>query len=360
MLNVLQIMSRVGDSTSRIGQLIARELTGASFRNCYLQGRAGEEDIAMNYSGFMISGILRYLAAAAMYMKLRNLKPDVIIAHRFKCLHIGGLLARLFKCPLILVVHGTGDYDRPYRRRLLERMLARGLHVVCVSGYVRDYLRSILGDGHLAQLHVIENTIRYEETAAQMLSREQARQKLGAADSEEMLIGYVGRLVSVKGVRDFVTAACSIRQHKVRFVVVGDGLLRAELEGMLDAAGHFCPIEFLGFVPEALRLFRGFDLLVLPSRSEGFPIALLEAMAADVPVLVSDIAVYREILRQAECFFEVGNPADMVVRIEQCISEFAAGRLAELGRVRASQVRADYPYENFVEGYAQLLNKLTV
>lgn len=360
MLRVLQVMSRAGDSTAKIGQLLSRELTGISFLNCYLQGEAPAGELSMNYPRFMISGLLRYLAALLMYKKLRNDKPGVIVAHRFKCLHISGMLAFLFGCPLVLVVHGIGDYDRVYRRRLLNKMLAKGLHVVCVSEYVRDYVRSVTEEGYLAQLHVIENSIRYEEVFSQLLSREAARAELGVADSGEMVIGYVGRLVNVKGVRDFVSAACAVNENNVRFVVVGDGLLRTELEKLAAGTDSSAPISFMGFVPDAVRLFRGFDLLVLPSRSEGFPIALLEAMAAEVPVLVSDIAVYREILRSAGCFFQVGNVADLVSQIERFVADFKLGALAEQGRVRAWQVKADYPYENFVDGYAKLLKEIAI
>lgn len=358
MLNVLQVMSRAGDSTAKIGQLLSRELTEISFRNCYLQGAAPAGELSMSYPGFMISGLLRYLAALLMYKVLRNYKPDVIVAHRFKCLHISGMLAFLFGCPLVLVVHGIGDYDRAYRRRLLNKMLAKGLHVVCVSEYVRDYVRSVAGDDYLAKLHVIENSIRYEEVFSRLFSREAARENLGAADNEEMVIGYVGRLVNVKGVRDFVSAACKIQERNIRFVVVGDGLLRTELEELAAGADSLASISFMGFVPDAVRLFRGFDLLVLPSRSEGFPIALLEAMAAEVPVLVSDIAVYREILRSADCFFKVGDVADLVSQIKKFVAEFELGELMELGRVRAGQVKADYPYENFVDGYAELFKEM--
>jgi glycosyltransferase involved in cell wall biosynthesis len=349
-------MMRAGDSTASVGLLISRELVDFTFSNCYLQGKATAGELTMNFPSYMISGVLRYLAAFNLFSKFWRKRPDVILAHRFKCLHFGSILSLLLGCPLVVVVHGIGEYERRYRKRLMIAALKKGAHVVCVSGCVEKYIHSVFGERYAQQIHVIHNSINYERVASKLLPRAAARKCFRMDHPDRLLIAYVGRLAKVKGVRDFVEAACCFDRKDVQFVLAGDGPLLSDLKVLTKSARRPGSISFLGFVPEAVQMFRGIDLLVMPSRSEGFPITLLEAMAAEVPVLVSDIEVYREILGNSGAFYEPENIGMLVDEISRFIQLSKEGRIRDQAHACAARVRSGYPYVNFVGGYAKLLH----
>ena len=173
MHNVLQFMMSPSDSTAFVGKLISKELKSFDFTNCYLHGEGEAGSVSFKFNKRTTSGAFRYLAYVIMYFKLLQKKPQLIVAHRFKCVDISSVLTKLFKCPLIIVVHGVGEYDRNYRRRTLNKIIKQGATVVCVSKYVEKYIRSKV-DGSLSecthQILTIENAIDFEKVASEQLS----------------------------------------------------------------------------------------------------------------------------------------------------------------------------------------------
>jgi glycosyltransferase involved in cell wall biosynthesis len=101
----------------------------------------------------------------------------------------------------------------------------------------------------------------------------------------------VGRLVPEKGIDVFLRAAALVRAvvPHARFVVVGDGPQRADLERRAAALGIGSDVTFTGFRADAWRIIAGLGLLVVPSRSDGSPLVVSEAMAAGVPVVASRV-----------------------------------------------------------------------
>jgi len=108
---------------------------------------------------------------------------------------------------------------------------------------------------------------------------------------EEPLVGVVAQLKPEKGLRTFLEAAAQASQllPDVRFVVVGDGPLRGQLEALAQRAGVDRRVRFLGFRSDARALVELLDVLVVPSLSEGTPLVVLEAMAAGIPVVASAV-----------------------------------------------------------------------
>jgi glycosyltransferase involved in cell wall biosynthesis len=108
-------------------------------------------------------------------------------------------------------------------------------------------------------------------------------------------IGYVGRLSSEKGVDRLIKSFAKL-PAECTLVLAGDGPQRLYLESLALALGVSPRVRFLGAQTNARQLMHAFDLLVLPSRSEGLPLVLLEAMAERVPVAVTDVGECRRVL----------------------------------------------------------------
>lgn len=122
------------------------------------------------------------------------------------------------------------------------------------------------------------------------ISKNQARRESGIPDDGSDILLFVGKLIDIKRPTDIVQAAAVIRDagRKVSLLYVGDGPLRAQIEA--EAARLAVPVMFLGFrnQSELPTLFRAADLLVLPSESETWGLAVNEAMACGTPAVVAD------------------------------------------------------------------------
>lgn len=358
MHNVLQVMMSPSDSTAFVGKLISKELKAFNFTNCYLHGEGETDSVSFKFKKRTTSGVFRYIAYVIMYFKLLQRKPQLIIAHRFKCVDISSALAKLLRCPLIIVVHGVGEYDRKYRKRKLNKILQQGATVVCVSKYVEKYIRSKLDSSlseYTHQILTIENAIDFEKVAGEQLSKIEALDKIDHLNNGKILVGYVGRLANVKGVVDFVHAACMSENKNYHFIVIGDGPLREELENIVIEHNGKISISFLGFVPSAFEVFRAFDFMVLPSRSEGFPVALLEAVASKIPFILTDIDIYKEIVGEEGVFYSPGNINELCEKISFFEDLYLSGELKKYGENQSLKITNKYPYQNFVSGYERLL-----
>jgi glycosyltransferase involved in cell wall biosynthesis len=108
---------------------------------------------------------------------------------------------------------------------------------------------------------------------------------------ERPLVGVVARLQPEKGVENFLRAAARVAAKfpEAHFVVAGDGPLRQELVALSEDLGLRERVRFLGFRSDASELMKSLDVLVVPSLTEGSPLATLEAMAAGVPVVASAV-----------------------------------------------------------------------
>jgi len=121
---------------------------------------------------------------------------------------------------------------------------------------------------------------------------EEVRKELGISPSEKVVI-FVGRLEPVKGIKYLLKAAKSIckKMSNVKFLVVGDGPLRSELQACSNPQ-----IIFTGWRNDVPDLLNASDLLVLPSLSEGLPISILEAYAIGKPVIATNVGAVGEIV----------------------------------------------------------------
>lgn len=202
------------------------------------------------------------------------------------------------------------------RWRCGARVAAYVYHLVGESGRgggARNRMSMTLESLSLAMLQRVGDVIFVdnEATEAALLSRGFRADQLvttqnaydpleplpGRKDAEgEPSVVFIGRLVEAKGVRDVLALAQRLRRDvpDARVAMLGDGPMRAELEGTL-AASDASNVELAGFVSEAekWRRLRSADLFVSPSLEEGWGIAVGEALSAGVPAVVYDLPAYR-------------------------------------------------------------------
>jgi glycosyltransferase involved in cell wall biosynthesis len=138
------------------------------------------------------------------------------------------------------------------------------------------------------------------------------------------VIGFAGRLVPQKRPEDFLAMAAriAVRHPAARFVIAGEGSRRPDYEKMAVELGVAPRVRFLGMVKDMTSFYASCDLLVLPSRSEGCPNIVLEAMAMRLPVVASDTIATREVVTHLRdgFLFPVGNIDKMCETVEEALS----------------------------------------
>jgi glycosyltransferase involved in cell wall biosynthesis len=188
-------------------------------------------------------------------------------------------------------------HDRRLRVRYLHRAIDRFLlgwtdEIICVAKSDKDLaLRERLASpGHVS---VIYNGIDFAQ-----FEMSDARDGSTGSRNEHVIVGTVGRLHEQKGHIYLLQAATLIHRAypQVRFRIIGDGPLRKSLEAQSRALGVDGIVEFLGARNDVPVQLHQFDLFVLPSLWEGLPYVLLEAMAAGLPVVTTDVDAVRELI----------------------------------------------------------------
>ena len=254
-------------------------------------------------------------ALVGVVREIRRFRPDIVETHTAKAGVIGRVAAALCRVPVTLhVYHGhvLHGYFPPAPTRAfveIERRLAR--HTSCllaVSDQVRSDLLS-LGIGTKQRFEVMPLGLDLERFRSVDTRRGELRAELGLGTAP--LVGIVARLAPVKAHDVFLRAAAALRARRpeVRFVVVGDGELRAPLEALAAGLGLETGITFLGWRSDVERVYADLDLLVLSSRNEGSPIALIEAMASGRNVVATAVGGVPDVVRHGETGLLV-NPDD--------------------------------------------------
>ncbi|MHB0975665.1 MAG: glycosyltransferase family 4 protein [Candidatus Aquicultorales bacterium] len=270
--------------------------------------------------------------ALALRAIAKETEASVIHGHGYRAALAGGIAAKAAGVPFILTVHTElqGKSEAGIKGRAIQSIVgALSSRIVVVS-------QAIAGTFPEAKRRVIENGV-------ELPVFEGERRPTGR-------VAYVGRLAPEKGVDLFLEAAKLLLDEGANhsFVVVGDGPLRAQLEGQARGLGIETSIEFMGFVEDAKTLLDSFDVLVLPSRSEGQPMVVLEAFAAGCPVVASNVGGVAGLLSDG-CGIAV-EPGDASA-IGRAVKKVMADP-EELGKIRETarrKVEKDYSAERMAE-----------
>jgi L-malate glycosyltransferase len=170
----------------------------------------------------------------------------------------------------------------------------------------------------------------------------------------------VGRLIGAKNHGALIDAFDDVRDSlpEAELLIVGDGPRRDSLERLVTARRLGEHVRFIGTVPrtEVYRILDASDVFALPSRSEGFCVALVEAMACGLAPVVSDIPVLHEVAGEAAEFADPGSPGAFATRLRYLLSDPEAG--AALGEAAERRARAEFPLDRAVERYHRIYETL--
>ena len=301
---------------------------------------------------------------------MRRVRPDIVHTHTAKAGALGRLAAWMTRAPVVVhTYHGhvfQGYFSRSRTRVFLaiERALARVTdRIITVSDAVRsDLLRLRIGSAD--RLVVVPLGLDLDRFARAESKAGELRAELGL-DATTPLVGIVARLVPIKAHDTFLEAAASVVKElpRVRFIVVGDGERRAELEALARRLDLAHAVRFLGWRGDLDRVYADLDLVALSSLNEGSPVALIEAMAAGRAVVATAVGGVPDLVRDGEhgLLVAAGDAADLARQILLLLRDparrremGARGRRRVLGAFGADRLLADIDrlYQQLLAGAA--------
>ena len=288
-------------------------------------------------------------ALLALWRLFRRERPAIVHTHTAKAGALGRVAARLAGVPVVVhTFHGhvfAGYFPRWVTRLIVvaERLLARLSDAVIVLSAVQhhDVVRRFRV-APAAKVHIIPLGLDLEAfaAAASPAARKPGalRRELGCA-RDAVLIGIVGRLAPVKNHELFLEAAARLCEllpgRDLQFVVVGDGARRAVIEALAGRLGLAPRVHFLGWRRDLAPVMADLDLLASTSRSEGTPAAIIEAMAAGVPIVATAVGGVEDILGGYHAARVVATSSPAVVAV------------ALAGLLRAPVARVSHGVERF-------------
>ena len=231
--------------------------------------------------------------------RLMSTSYDLVHTHGYKADILGTVAAWLAGVPCVATVHlHTCDTAWVRLYRLLDLWVLRRLPcVITVSHHLR---RELIDAGlHPTRVVPVHNAIDLDAFAAR------ARVPLPPdlrGDRDGPIITCIARLTPQKGHADLLAAAPAVlaRWPTAHFWLVGEGFLRPELEAQAVRLGVAPAVHFLGYRDDVPLLMAVSDVVVLPSRREGFGIVLLEALALSKPVVATAVGGVPEVIRDGE------------------------------------------------------------
>jgi len=227
--------------------------------------------------------------------RLRRMRPDLLHTHLVHADLHGAVAARAAGVRRLV---STRHNDDAFRRRapwrwVHRRLWARLDGAIAVSESVAKFSREIEG-APKSKVVTVHHGLDLPDHRSE---REAARSELGV-EPDAILIGMVGRLTHQKGFDLGLEAAGRLARElpAVRILVMGDGPLRDDLRRRIAALGLGERAQSLGWRPDAARLMAALDILLVPSRWEGFGLVLLEAMTQEALVVATPVGAVGEIV----------------------------------------------------------------
>lgn len=257
---------------------------------------------------------------------IKEFKPDIVHTHAAKAGLLGRLAASKEKVPVILhTFHGHvfHSYFGKVKTKVfieLERMLARkSTKIIAISNKQKQELSEQFKIAEKDKFEVIPLGFDLEKFSINKVENRKTFREKYSINDDEIAIGIIGRLVPIKNHSLFLEAfaiAKSKTTKKIKAVIIGDGELKEMIEDLAKSLnltfdtknGVNVDIVFTSWILEIDKAIHGLDIIALTSLNEGTPVSLIEAQAAGIPILSTDVGGIRDIVEENKtCLLSANN-----------------------------------------------------
>ncbi len=331
----------VVESGERVGENIRQHMQaicalGAHLTTCCLSGKAStvikaqcDVIIELGLSPKQLSGN-RLRAALALRRILIASDSDTLVCDQYKAVTTT-LMATIFspapRSRIIALLRGYYALSSRSRRRVY-RLFSRKLSgIIALTTAQKQHFLSLTPWLRPEQVHVVPNYLDYENLRANMLPREQARQALGLSQ-KSLVIGCIARFDPYKRLKDLVAAMPEVlaNQPLAHLSLIGQGRTLESIRKQTRELSLQEHVTLHGYQPDASRLLKAFDIFVFPSEGDNFARVLLEAMAAELPIIAADAAGTPEVVADKACLVPPRTPQAIAAALLQLAARSATQR----------------------------------
>ena len=311
------------------------------------------------------------LASWELRRVIINWQPNTIFLNSSKIGFLGSFVAKhLIRNTKYKILYRIGGWSfndpRPKLEKwlwiFLERLSAKWKDVIIVNN--RHDLEQAKNFKIRPKEKVVLTHNGIDVYKMEFLPREEARFKLFEKASRkddgifqtEILIGAISNFYPPKGLKYLMETAEHFKNRDdIVFFIAGDGPEREKLENLIKERGLQKKVFLLGQVPDVYKLLTAFDIFVLPSVKEGFPWALIEAMAAKLPVIATRVGAMPEIIEDMKngLIVEPAHPEQIAAKIQKLLNSDHLRQ--ELGIQAHQTVLFKFPLEKMVREIENLL-----
>lgn len=349
-LHVIETLSDFGGTPRAMfylathGRRAGVESSFICFRASQLLDKFEHERISIHNAGTLSPW--RLIGRIAAHAK--RTRPDVICTHFSRGMICGYAVARLLGLPQIHYEHSSAHYRVGIGRLLVKTLLPGVTTLLCNSAHTANSIAATYAVDR-ERLHVLRNAVEARSINSE---RRTVREILGI-DAGAMVIGHVGGMIPSRDQRTLISAFHQVhRLHpQARLVLIGDGPVRRSLEWFTAELGLGHAVSFVGYTDRIGDYLGAMDIYVNPTLDEGFGIAVVEAMLARLPVLLSDRGAHPELIAPgvSGLMYRGGDSAALAQALIALIADSDARR--RLGDAAARDAAARFAPEAFAQGF---------
>jgi glycosyltransferase involved in cell wall biosynthesis len=346
----------------RVVALLARTLQASGARNVVFLPEHGEGWLARELHGsgveidhFHLDKPFSPLCSRLLAAALRRHQVDVAHSHEFSMAVYGAWASRRARIPHVITMHGSRYYNGRLRRRVaLRAAILASDCTVAVSDNLSHALRRELWMAR-TRVATVANGVAHP-----VPDRVTLRQELGLGPGDRLLVA-VGNLYPVKGHRYLLEAVglLSERRPSLHVAIAGRGGLHEALAAQASALGIGARVHFLGLRSDVSAVLAAADVFVLPSVSEGLPLALLEAMFEARPIIASDVGEVSLALAHGDAGMLVppGDSPALAAALDVIVGD--PERAAAMGQRAQQRALAEFDVSRMVTRYLTIYRSVT-
>lgn len=258
--------------------------------------------------------------------ELKTVGADIIHCHGYKPSVFAYVAGKMIATPVTATCHlWYVDEQAPLKMRImikLEQALYRRFPMVfAVSPAIRETLMAAGVSEKKA--HVVNNGIPLRiSPVGDEAAKQQVAVQFGV-DVDDICVVSVGRLTHQKSQKSIIDAASVLRNRgrHFKYLIAGEGELRDELQRQIAEKGLSDTVQLVGFTDRIVDLLSIAAVFVLPSRDEGMPISLLEAVACRIPIVATNVGAIESLIKDriSGLLIRTESPEDLAAAIEEMV-----------------------------------------
>ena len=264
------------------------------------------------------------LAIGEMMTLIKTIQPDIIHLNSSKAGFLGSVAGKLAGKKVVFTAHGFFYFKRSsFFVRIGYTAVEK------FASYFRDLIIAVSDeDKKLAEAHTLllpEKIISIHNGIApiEFIEKTEAKKSLGLS-KHKFIFGNIAQYYNRKGLDIFIESVSLLpfeTRKNIQVALVGEGPQRKELEHLIAQKGLDDVFVLIGFTPNGSHYLKAFDAFVLPSRREGFPYVLLEALQAGLPIIATNVGGVPEALGDAGIVIEAENTEQLTNTLELIFSD---------------------------------------